>query len=216
MRNVRRFLAAAAVGVFLLPGSVAAQDVLIGLKGGINSATVSFDPEEADLETSSTTGLVAGLFAEFGISDMFAIRPEGLYSGKGVEGTQGTTAIELELTYIEVPVLLVARLGSVSSAFRPLLFAGPVIAFESSCDISAHDDGLDVESPCDEFDEGIDTNGTDFGATFGAGLEYDLGGFFLLGDARYTLGFSDLDADDASSAKNRAWSFMGGIGIGVG
>ncbi|MDX1393294.1 MAG: porin family protein [Gemmatimonadota bacterium] len=212
MRNVRKFLTAMAVAAVLLPGSVAAQDVLIGVKGGINSANVSLDPEEFD--TSARTAFVGGLFAEFGLSDLFAIRPEALYSGKGFKGSEGTAELEFKANYIEIPVLLVARLGS--SSVQPVLFAGPVIAFESSCDVSASDTGLSFDSPCDEFDEGIETKSTDFGAAFGAGVEIDLGGFFLLGDARYNLGFTDVADDEEASVKNRGWSFQGGIGIGVG
>lgn len=212
MRNFRGFLMAAAVAGALLPGTVAAQDVMIGVKGGINSANVSLDPE--DIDTSARTAFVGGLFAEFGLSDLLAIRPEALYSGKGFKASEGTQELELKLNYIEVPVLLVARFGS--SSVQPVVFAGPVIAFESSCDVSASDTGVSFDSACEDFDEGISTKSTDFGAAFGAGVEIDLGGFFLLGDARYNLGFTDLDEDEDLSAKNKGWSFQGGIGIGVG
>ena len=214
MRNVRKFLTAMAVAAVLLPGSLAAQDVLIGVKGGINSANVSLDPDV--LDTSSRTGFVGGLFAEFGISELFAIRPEALYSSKGFEAMAEDQSAELELAYIEIPVLLVARFGS--SSVRPVVFAGPVIGFESSCEASESE--FDEDVACSDLDDPIDTKSTDFGAAFGAGVEIDLGGFFLLGDARYSFGFTNLldSAIDGVevSAKNQGWSFQAGLGIGVG
>jgi hypothetical protein len=215
MTEIRKALGILALGALLLPAGVAAQDVLLGVKGGINSANVSVS--DSDEDTSAKTGLVAGVFAEFGISDMFAIRPEALYSSKGFKATEGTSELQLELNYFEIPVLLVAQFGT--SSVRPILFAGPVLSFESKCGISGSDEGTTVDVDCDQFPgEGIETKSTDFGAAFGAGLEADVGSVVLMFDGRYTLGLTNLDSSssDGSSAKNRVWSFMAGLGFKIG
>lgn len=214
MSKIRRAFGILALGALLVPAGVAAQDLMIGVKGGINSSNLSLDDSEG-LETSAKTGVVAGVFAEFGISDLFAIRPEGLYSSKGFEASEDATELELEVNYIEFPLLLVARLGS--SSIRPVLFAGPVLSFESKCSASGSEGGVEVEVSCDEFPgDPIETNSTDFGVAFGAGVEADVGNVVLLADGRYTLGSSDIDPEASSSAKNRAWSFMAGVGIKIG
>lgn len=192
--------------VSIAPASLAAQDVMLGVKGGINIADVDVEGDE-EFESDTRTGIVGGVFAQLGLGDVFAIRPEGLYSQKGFSQTEGTEELTLKADYIEVPVLLAARLtqGSV----RPVLFAGPVIGFEASCKIESSA----VEESVDCADAEVETESTDFGATFGAGVELDAGGVVVLFDGRYTLGLSDVDATDSDEAKNRAWSFMAGIGF---
>ena len=199
---------AAALGAIFAPAGLFAQDVMIGVKGGLNFSDVSFDDDSEEIETESKSGLVLGVFADIGLGDMFSVRPEGLYSQKGFELAGGDA--ELSIDYIEVPVLLVARFGE--STIRPLVFAGPVIGFESKCEVSALGESADCG---DDPDDPVETESTDFGAAIGGGVEFDAGGFTLLFDGRYTLGLRDVDPG-SGSAKNRAWSFMAGAGIGIG
>lgn len=214
MHTLRRLLSVAALGALLVPAGLAAQDVMVGVKGGLNLTDVSIDV--ADITTDSKTGLVGGLFAEFGLGDMFAVRPEGLYSQKGFKTTDSGIDLKLKLDYIEVPVLLVARIGE--SQIRPVVFAGPVIGFKTTCKVSGSAEGVTVDADCaDQAGGEIDVSSTDFGAAFGGGVEIDAGTFTLLFDGRYTLGLKDIDSSsDAGSAKNRAWSFMAGAGFGIG
>lgn len=192
--------------VSIAPAGLAAQDVMLGVKGGINIADVDVEDDEA-FESDTRTGLVGGLFAQLGLGDMFAIRPEGLYSQKGFSQEEAGQELTLKADYIEVPVLFAARFSQ--GSVRPVLFAGPVIGFEASCKI----EDATTEESIDCEDAEVETESTDFGATFGAGVELDAGGFVVLFDGRYTLGLSDIDAMDASEAKNRVWSFMAGIGF---
>jgi len=215
MRTLRKTMMFVALGAMLVPATLSAQDVMVGVKGGINVADLSVDADGEEFSSDTKTGLVAGLFAEFGISDMFAVRPEGLYSQKGFKTQDTGIDLELNLDYIEVPVLLVARLGE--SSIRPVVFAGPVIAFEASCKLEGESEGVTLDVDCSEApDDPIETSSTDFGAAFGGGLEIDAGGVTLLFDGRYTLGLKDVESSSESSAKNRAWSFMAGAGIAIG
>lgn len=147
---------------------------------------------------------------------MLAIRPEGLFSQKGASATEGGVDAELRLDYIEVPVLLLARVPT-DGAVRPVLFAGPVVSFEATCEVEASSGGTALTLDCDEFEEFVQTKSTDFAAAFGGGLEIDAGGVVLLLDGRYTLGLSDLNGtpDSTEEVKNRAWSVMGGVGFRV-
>lgn len=205
-RNDLVFAALFLGAVSIAPAGLAAQDVMLGVKGGINIADVDVEDDET-FESDTRTGLVGGLFAQLGLGDVFAIRPEGLYSQKGFSQTDGGEELTLKADYIEVPVLFAARFSQ--SSFRPVLFAGPVIGFEASCKIesSTTDESVDCA------DAEVETESTDVGATFGAGVELDAGGVVVLFDGRYTLGLSDIDATEGDEAKNRAWSFMAGIGF---
>lgn len=210
-RNGLLFAALFLGAVSIAPASVSAQDVMLGVKGGINIADVDATDLDEEVVTDTKTGLVGGLFAQLGIGDVFAIRPEALYSQKGFSGDEDGVDLELKLDYIEIPILLAARLSQ--GSVRPVVFAGPVIAFEASCKV---EDSVSEESvDCADLDpeDPLETESTDFGAAFGAGVELDAGGFVVLFDGRYTLGLRDVEASEGTEAKNRAWSFMAGIGF---
>lgn len=208
-------LAAVLVGA----GPAAAQDVLLGVKGGLNVSDVKVDEDGTDVPVDTKTGLVAGAFAQIGLGDVFAVRPEALYSSKGGSVSDEGVDADISLDYIEIPVLLVARIPT-SGALRPNLFAGPVISFEASCEVSGSADGITVSGDCEEIDEEdpLLTKSTDFGVAFGGGLELDTGGAVLLLDGRYTLGLSDINDIESApeSLKNRAWSFTAGVGFKIG
>ncbi len=209
MRLHRLSLAALFVGALsIAPARLLAQDVILGVKGGINIADLHVTG--ADLgDTSTRTGLVGGVFAELGLGSVFAIRPEGLYSQKGFSETDTGIDADLKVDYIEVPLLLAARFGQ--SSVRPVVFAGPVVGFEASCKLEGSSGGVSVSADC--ADQDVDTESTDFGVAFGGGVEVDAGGVVLLLDGRYTLGLRDIDAMNGSEAKNRVWSVMAGLGF---
>lgn len=209
-----------AIGLLLgAHGQAVAQDVAVGVRGGLAVTDLSIDEDGTAAESDTRSGFVGGVFAQIGLGDIFALRPEGLLVSKGAKGSEGGIETELELSYVEVPVLLVARIPT-SGSIRPLLFAGPTIAFETSCEVEAGDGTTEVEGDCADFDEEdpVETKGTDVGLTFGAGLEIDTGRLLWLLDGRYTLGLTDInDTPNApESVKNRAWSFLAGVGIKIG
>ena len=214
MNKIRPSLLAAAFVGLLLPAGAAAQGVLIGAKAGVNSATLSLEGSDVP-DTESLTGFVGGLFAQFNLGQRFAIRPEALISNKGSKASADGADLEVQANYVEIPVLLALRLGN-EGGIRPQIFAGPVMSFESSCKAKATG-AVSFDLDCMD-SNGIDleTKSSDFGGAAGVGLEIPLGGLSIVGDARYTFGFSDIADDDEVSAKNRAWSFMAGAALGIG
>ncbi len=218
---VRNRFASIGLGIaalFAAPLALEAQDVTIGVKGGVNVADLSIDEDGTDVETDTKSGIVGGVWAQFGISDIFAIRPEGLFSQKGTKSDIDGLQFEAEIDYIEVPVLLVARVPTGGSV-RPYALAGPVISFETTCEIEIEGLGGEVSEDCETFDpeDPILTKGTDFGVAFGGGVEIETGKLVWLADGRYTLGLTDINDTEAApeSYKNRAWSFTAGVGIRV-
>lgn len=214
------------LGLFVAT-NVLAQGTMIGGKAGFNVADLSVDDDEG-LDTR--TGFVGGGFISFPIGDFFAIQPEVLYSAKGatldfVEDGEQIDA-DIKIDYLEIPVLLVARLTDQNSAVRPIVYAGPAVSFEIKCKLegTATEGSVSasVSFDCDDplaFDgDPIETKGTDFGIVFGGGLEFNAGSAVIIVEGRYNAGLVDINdtSGDEDEVKNRAFSFMAGVGFPIG
>ena len=217
MRSLACVLAAMCL-IGLLPGSSLGQSSALGLKGGLNVSTLSIeDPAQPDLEVESRTGLVMGAFLECGGESWFALQGEVNYSQNGAKVRGGSSASRIDLDYIRVPVLIMARVGRKESTLYPLVYAGPQLAFQVSCGVEADSDGGSQSYDCDseELEDPLETRNVEFGLVFGGGVEYLFGGFKMELDARYNLGLTNMNGGtDASvaSLKNRGWSFTVGLG----
>ena len=80
----------------LLTSTAFAQGLDIGIKAGVNFATINGGPD-----VSSITGFLAGGFATIKFSDKIAIQGDLLYSQQGAEFDAG----EFKLDYINVPIV---------------------------------------------------------------------------------------------------------------
>lgn len=225
MRKLGLVGLAVAVGLFVTT-DLMAQGTLIGGKAGFNVSNPSEDIEEIQFDTR--TDFVGGGFVSFPIGESFAIQPEVLYSRKGATADVVEEGVridaDLKLDYIEIPVLLVARLADQDSSARPIVYAGPAVSFEVKCEVEASgtEDGVSVSisADCDEpsfDDETLDTKGTDFGIVFGGGLEFDAGSAVIIIEGRYNVGLVNLDdSTDPDDIKSRTFSFMAGVGFPIG
>jgi len=215
MRSFRLVLAAGALALAVAT-PLSGQGLRGGVKAGIASATLGGDDVD---DAESRTAFWGGGFLTFALTPGFAIQPEVLYASKGAAGSgafDGDLDAELRLAYIEIPVLLKFTVGT--SIARPYFFAGPTIGFKLSCEIEGSSGGVSITADCDEFEEeGVEIKSTDFGAVFGAGFDYDLGGITLVVDGRYGLGLSSI-AEGAGDpdVKNRAFAFLVGLSIPLG
>ncbi|MGI9038235.1 MAG: porin family protein [Gemmatimonadota bacterium] len=199
-------------GLAVVP-SAQAQQNMVGIKGGLIVSDLSAT-EEQELEgTKSKTGFGFGAFLQVQIAGALSVQPEALYLNKGVKGDTGSG--ELELSYIQVPILVQYHI-STASGLSPRVYLGPTIAFETGCEISGFDiEGGEAEANCERVD--VDTKSADFGLVFGAGVDVPAGRFVVTGDARYDLGVTNLDDSGADgSVKNRAWEFFLGVGLPIG
>jgi hypothetical protein len=221
MRRATILLAVACLAG-LAPATGSGQEITVGIKGGLNVSNLSVDaPEDPDFGFDSQTDFLVGGFAQIGIGSKFAIQPEVFYSQNGAKTTKTDPSIKLNLNYIRVPLLLMARLSSRESPMYPILYAGPQVAFETRCRVTGEDDGVSVSFDCDspELDDALQTKTTDFGLVFGGGFEILYSKLTIQLDARYNLGLTNLnDTADASevSVKSRGWSFTLGLGIPIG
>jgi hypothetical protein len=180
-----------------------AQGVSGGITGGVNFATLSFDPNQDEFDFGTRTGMVLGGFVTFPLGQHAAIQPEGLFSQKGASGEELGVKATIKLDYIEVPVLFVySSAPPGGSGFQ--LFGGPSAAFKVNSKATATFEGESVDQ---EFDEEI--KDFDFGVVFGAGVSF--GKFSVNG--RYNLGLTDINNDETEPVKvrTRTFSVLGAV-----
>lgn len=189
---------------------------IIGIRAGLGMSKMDFSTDD-QVEHSWLTKPIGGIFARFGLSEMFSIQPEILYYVKGVKyaSTLNTSTFSsngsLEFTYIEIPVLARLELKP-ADKIDVGIFVGistgvfvegvekegiTINGISKDTTLSVHDD--QVHSP-------------DFGIVVGSSIDYELSTTVSLGlDVRYTLGQSDIAKDQSSKTDfivhNKAISF---------
>ncbi len=204
----------AALGLSLgVATTASAQGIIVGGEAGLNVANVSAETGILGLNTDSKTGFWGGIFAHFGIGPIFGVRPELLYSNKGAKLTDPTGEVKLSTTYVQIPLLLEAVIPITDSPIRPVVFAGPAVAFETKCTFGASSGGVSASADCDT--AGLtERASTDFSIIFGGEVGAAVGSVIPFVGVRYDLGLSNLDAsDDPDSIKTRTWTFYGGLGV---
>jgi hypothetical protein len=197
MRLANCLLVLALLGV---PTVASPQEVGFGVKGGLNLASMHFDPDPI-ADFGFRPGLVLGGFVSWPMSSRLAIQPEGLFSQKGANGSDEGVDGWIHLDYLEVPVLVQYALSESSSrTFN--VFGGPSLGFNIKAKA-----GADVGDESVDEDISEDIEKFDFGVVFGAGVNF---GRFTV-DGRYTFGLSNINKDTTDGkAKNRTLAFLAG------
>ena len=102
---MKTFLRMALPLALLIAAPLQAQTTL-GVKGGINIATVDTNVSDISDLVDSKTGFVGGGFVTLGLGSLFALQPELLYSQKGFQVDEFGETVKFNTNYIEIPVLL--------------------------------------------------------------------------------------------------------------
>lgn len=206
----------------LAPARTGAQELTVGVKGGLNSSNLSADdPDDPEFGFDSRTGLRIGAFVQVGLSRNVAIQPEVSYSRKGAKPRGSDTGAMLYLDYVEIPVLLSVRPTSRESPVDPVLYAGPQVSVATNCRVRGEEEGAALGVACDSpLPEGaIELAKTDFGLVFGGGFEILFNRLTVQLDVRYNLGLTNLNESAGAadvSVRSRTWSFMAGAGVPIG
>ncbi len=173
-------LSSLCISVFAI--SNAQTEKSFGVKGGVNFTNLyTEDVDDNNMLISFNAGLVAIL----PITDMIALQPEVIYSGKGAELKYDNAFAEgnakFRLSYIEVPILLRFNLTDNFS-----LQAGPYLSYLVNADIKS-------ESDNDIFNSQVDLDTNDFNKFdygLAAGVEFDLNPIGI--GARYNYGLANV------------------------
>jgi hypothetical protein len=91
-----------------------------GVLAGINSANVRISDGTNSASGDSHTGLLAGVYGQFGLSEGFYFEPQLRYNGKG--GGSAT------LSFLEIPLYAKYKIAT-GSQFVPVIFAGPALGY---------------------------------------------------------------------------------------
>lgn len=185
--------------MFLIVLSAAAQKQQhrFGISPGISLATIKVTTPLGEADKKAKIGFDGGVFAEFNVSDMFAVQPEINYSMQGVKLSDGSNEAFFRFNYLTIPVL--AKVKPV-----PCLsfFAGPQLGILLSAE---SEDATGTKNDVKDLLED-----TDFYAVLGAEYQHT-SGFFL--GARYNLGLQKIVEDGGEYIKNRYFSIRVGYSM---
>ncbi len=198
----------------------------IGIKAGINVASLSQDPDEAnydDYKAVSILGFQGGLTFELPIAGPLAIQPELLFIQKGgkaeyIINESNKLINTVRYNYVELPVLLKLKLGSTDGeGLGFYILGGPFVGYvlngKSKQELTVLGQTTVSEQDIDYNNETIQEKRVDWGASFGAGLHF--GKLFI--DARYNLGVNNLLDEDANNNNdNKPYLRTRGIGLTLG
>jgi hypothetical protein len=193
------------------PAAASAQAVEWGGKAGLNRATWG---GSGIVTAEARLGLIAGAFASIYFHPLFAVQPEVLYSMKGSAFEGGGERLTMEQDFLEIPIL--AKLGiplEGGGSLRPSVFAGPALGFELKCD-AVLDSESPMTRPCEDPElAGIPTTDWDLGLLFGLEARFALRSLNVGIEARYNVGFTNIDdrEDSITEFKTRTFSFMGSL-----
>lgn len=203
---------------------VQGQSFTVGGEAGLNFSDFSVDPDlglDVESESGFTLGAVVGY--DFAPAGLIGVQSGLSFSQKGATISPADTDDEadVDLDYLEVPLLGVLNIPVSGTQVAPRLYAGGILGFELSCDLAVVDveDAVTTSGECDApgFDENrLETNGVDFGFLFGGGVGFDTGPGQLILDARFNVGLTDInDTPDPSPVeiKNRTFQLLGGYRI---
>jgi hypothetical protein len=176
------------VATILTLNTVNAQHANIGFKAGLNSYNISTNSGSS---YDSKLGLNIGMFGHIHLSKQVAFQPEIVYSSQGAKYTYLGTETNINLDYINVPLLLQYMF---ENGFR--LEVGPQIGFLASAKSKTNNSTSDIKN---------DIKGIDLGLAIGLGYVDPKSGFGV--DARYNLGLSNINNNSNTTAKNVGYQF---------
>jgi Outer membrane protein beta-barrel domain len=148
-------------------------------------------------------GSVTGVFLLAPITGPLSFRPELLFSLKGGRTATETGLLDIELAYLELP--LNAKITMSRGRVRPVLFAGPVPAFQIGCDFQFITSQVSTRSTCGEAEFSLFRT-FDLGFVAGAGVEFHWPSSDLALEGRYTAGVRSIL--DEAEVRNRAFGLV--------
>jgi Outer membrane protein beta-barrel domain len=200
-----RFSAGLGIAAWLTlvaPPVALSQRAAVGAQVGYSRADLA-GPDAAGL--TPRQGALTGVYLSAPLSRAIAFRPELLFAlkgGRAVVALQGggTAAFDIELAYIELPVL--ARVSFPTRQIRPVLFAGPAVALRIGCDLQLLIPDQPLRATCGRNDFN-DVRQTDYGVVVGGGVEIRWFQAALALEARYSVGLQSIIRD--VDVKNRSF-----------
>ena len=180
--------------------AMAQAEVAIGIKGGLNFATINPN-QSAGATYDSRTGYHFGAYTLFKFGKI-GIQPEVLLSKQGTKYTFSTTNVDADFSYINIPVIL--KLYTVAGIN---LQVGPQIGFVTGGDVKTTVNGATTSTQsAKDF-----VNGSDWSVAMGVGWDIPFG---LNLAARYNWGLSNNNINGSSTTfKNQVFQVSVGFNL---
>jgi Outer membrane protein beta-barrel domain len=183
-----------------------------GLKVGLNLPKYSFGQNGDNGQTKTTTNFHVTGYMDAPLGSNFSLQPGISLQGKGGKYfDSGSTQVEQNTMWVEVPVNLVAKFP-IATSTKFFLGAGPYGAFGISGKNKFTSGGTTTESDLQFGDKsGDDLQSTDFGVNFITGFQMNSGFNIIVG---YGIGLTDLRPSGSGGngqINNRVWSFSLGM-----
>jgi hypothetical protein len=208
MKKISSVLAITALLAFGA-GAAHAQGIHLGLKGGLNVASLTGDDI---VNSDARVGFIAGGVLAYQFGRHLTLQPEVLFARKGIQDYTNTGATQalgsIHLDYLEVPILVKFSMPpSGNPSVRPGFFAGPAFSALLSCSDS---------NTTDDCKNRYAAN--DLGVVAGLGLDLVRAFGMLTIDGRVNIGlrdFRDPLPTNAAETRNRSFSVMIGAAIPI-
>lgn len=178
--------------IFAVPA--AAQNVSIGLTGGLNFADLNLTAADGtDRLTSSIITPAFGVTVDLELTSYLHLDVEPMYIQKGgiqMATSQSSPDATLKINMLEVPVFIKATLGN---KVRPYIKAGPTFGLVVSSNVETT---LEEPGPGQSKTYKADLNDVlgsfEFGLCAAAGVDFKVGKSRLFVEARYSAGITDV------------------------
>lgn len=152
-----------------------AQKFQIGAKAGVNLSNYS----GTNFQTNTMVGFHVGGLINFKFGEVFSVQPEAIFSTQGAQYENAGTKSNLEVSYLNVPVMAKLDFGSL------YVEAGPQVGFKTSESASIPNQSING------FAKGLDLS-------VAAGLGYHTKSGLGIG-ARYIAGVSKVGDFDKTT-----------------
>ncbi len=182
---MKLYVSMALVAMFVT-GSINAQHVNLGVKGGLNLYNIHNDN---GVEYNSKAGFHLGLLGHIHINKQFAVQPELVYSQQGAKYTTSGVETKIDLGYVNIPVMFQYMFDN---GFR--IEAGPQLGIM----VNGQSETNNVETELDDNLAAID-----FALGAGLGWIHTPSGFGV--DARYNFGLSNINENSSVKSTNRGF-----------
>lgn len=157
-------------------------------------------------DADSRTGMVVGWSFSVDGGPRWGFQPEFHYWEKGADARLLGFERELDVSYLDIPLLLRLDL-SPGSRVSPHVLVGPTVGINLTCELRTLAGPITGTRDCDD-SEGFSVKTLDLGVGAGFGVSMDMGTWKLLADARYGLGLSDIFED--VDMRNRGFGITAG------
>lgn len=170
--------------VFASLAAVAQEQPKFGLKGGLNVSTLNYDN---NTNTSWRTGFHLGVLSHVHFTPAFSLQPEVYYSSQGTKQPFGNKQLNLDLRYINIPVLAQYNFNN---GLR--LQGGPQVGFL-----------VGVSDKVDGAEQHVYSTSSFNSVEIALPLGLSYLGYSGLGiDARYNIGLTNVWKTSAAKAKS--------------